>query len=225
MGKIYKSYLIIGGLLAVILIGWGVYTVSYNIKLKNDIENTSVDTKTFKPYMLGDAIDFSETGNSSDFVKTSDGWGGQEPEHRCAVGNSTVMRLYIPDSVGSDLRLRLDAFGVYPPDTATYQEFTIFANDVKIGVLRVGHDGPFSIDIPNGIITDNTLTLRFVPAGTYSPPPDTRKLSMAVREIKIDGVLGAQTKRKIGKWIKENIMGGGVKQTYDTNISKEENWM
>ena len=48
---------------------------------------------------------------------------------------------------------------------------------------------------------------------------------MAVREIKIDGVLGAQTKRKIGKWIKENIMGGGVKQTYDTNISKEENWM
>lgn len=225
MNKVYRSYIIVAAVIVAILMGWGIYSVSYNMRLRNDIENTSIDIKKFKPYILGDKIDFSESGNSSDFIEMNDGWGGQEPEHRCAVGNATVMRLYIPDSIGRDLRLSLDAFGVYPPDTATYQEFTIFANDVKIGVLRIGHDGPFSIDIPNGIITDNTLVLRFVPAGTYSPPPDTRKLSMAVRGIEIDSVLGAQTKRKIGKWIKNNIMGGGVKQTYDTNISKEENWM
>ena len=39
---------------------------------------------------------------------------------------------------------------------------------------------------------------------------------MAVREIVIDRVFGAQTKRKIGIWVKNNIMGGGAKQVYDT---------
>ena len=68
------------------------------------------------------------------------------------------------------------------------------------------------------------MTIRFVPEKPYSPPPDIRKLSMAVREITIDRVLGAQTKRKVGKWVKDNLMGGGVKQTYDTNISAEEEW-
>ena len=202
---------------------WG-YNFIYNKQLKNEIAMTEIDTKIYKPYVLGTEISFKEGGNSAEYVNVADGWGGQEPAHRCAVGSETIMRLYIPDSVGASLRLVVDAFGVFPPKTDKYQEITIFANDIEIGVWRVGLDGPFNIEIPSDIITDNTLTLRFVPAKPYSPPPDIRKLSMAVKTVKIEKIFGAQTKKKIGKWVKENLMDGGIKQTYDTNISKDETW-
>lgn len=224
MKKLYRIFIIIGGIIVLGLLMWGGYRFAYNRQLQNDIKTTSIDKKLYKPYILGTTISFAEGGNSADFVKMSDGWGGQEPEHRCAVGKNTIINLYIPDSVDASLRLTVDAFGVFPPKTDKYQEVTVYANDEKLGEWRVGLDGPFVIEIPNGIIKDNTLTLRFMAAKPYSPPPDVRKLSMAVREIKIERILGAQTKKKIGKWIKYNLMDGGIKQTYDTNISKEEEW-
>ena len=48
---------------------------------------------------------------------------------------------------------------------------------------------------------------------------------MAVREITVERVLGAQTKRKIGIWIKQNLMDGGMPQTYDTDISTNDELM
>lgn len=224
MSKMYKFLLVLLITLIVLLAGWFIYKQVYVLSMRQDIKETAIDTSVFKPYILGERIDFSEQGNSTEYVKISDGWGGQEPEHRCAVGKNTVMKLYIPDSIDASLRLTVDAFGVFPPKTDKYQEVTVYANDEKLGEWRVGLDGPFVIEIPNGIIKDNTLTLRFMAAKPYSPPPDVRKLSMAVREIKIERILGAQTKKKIGKWIKYNLMDGGIKQTYDTNISKEEEW-
>ncbi len=224
MLKKYKVLLFLLIVACICVGGLFAYKQLYTVSVKKDIASTAVDTYVFRPYILGKEIDFSETGNSADYVSVKDGWGGQEPEHRCAVGVETIMRLYIPDSTGAALRLIVDAFGVFPPKTDKYQEVTVYANDEKLGEWRVGLDGPFVIEIPNGIIKDNTLTLRFMAAKPYSPPPDVRKLSMAVREIKIERILGAQTKKKIGKWIKYNLMDGGIKQTYDTNISKEEEW-
>ncbi len=225
MRKLYKYCLIVFIILVAVAGTWVGYSVISNKRLEKDIIESGVDMEVFRPYILGTKISFAEGGNSADFVKTSDGWGGQEPEHRCAVGTQTVMRLYIPEGSGTPLRIVMDGFGVYPVKTATYQKVTIFANDVEIGVWHVGLDGPFSMDIPSSVMVDNKLTLRFVPESPYSPPPDVRKLSMAVKEIKIDKIFGAQTKRKIGKWLKEKVMGGGVKQTYDTNMVKDEDWM
>lgn len=224
MLKKYKVLLFLLIVACICVGGLFAYKQLYTVSVKKDIASTAVDTSVFRPYILGKEIDFSETGNSADYVSVKDGWGGQEPAHRCAVGSETIMRLYIPDSTGATLRLIVDAFGVFPPKTDKYQEITIFANDIEIGVWHVGFDGPFNIEIPSDIITDNTLTLRFVPAKPYSPPPDVRKLSMAVKTVKIEKIFGAQTKKKIGKWVKENLMDGGIKQTYDTNISKEEEW-
>ncbi len=225
MKKNYRYSIILVSFVVALAAAWGIYRIVYNKGLQNDIKTTTIDTKIFRPYILGTNISFAKGGNSSDFVKISDGWGGQEPKHRCAVGAQTVIRLYIPDSQGGNLRLTLDGFGVYPYKTEKYQEVTVFANDVKIAVWQAAHNGPFNVDIPTDLIKDNTLTIRFVPRKPYSPPPDTRKLSMAVREIKIDRVFGAQTKRKIGKWVKENLMGGGIKQNFDTNISKDDAWL
>lgn len=222
MTKFYRRSLILIALLGLSLAGWGVYSMMYNKNLKNDILLTDVDTKVFRPYVLGTEITFNKGGNSLDFINKDDGWGGQEPKHRCAVGKETILRLYIPDGMGASLRLSLDGFGVFQPKKETYQKVTIYANDIEVGVWHVGHDGPFNIDIPSSVMTDNTLTIKFVPEKPYSPPPDTRKISMAVYSIKIDRVLGAQTKRKIGKWVKENLMDGGVKQNYDTSISDDE---
>ena len=125
MRKGYRRALIALIIIGVAVGGWGGYTLLYNKRLENEILSTNVDTKVFRPYILGTPITFKEGGNSAEFVKTADGWGGQEPEHRCAVGDSTVMRLYIPEAEGVALRITMDGFGVYPPKISKYQYFNI----------------------------------------------------------------------------------------------------
>lgn len=215
MRKGYRRALIALIIIGVAVGGWGGYTLLYNKRLENEILSTNVDTKVFRPYILGTPITFKEGGNSAEFVKTADGWGGQEPEHRCMQGSTTILNLYVPDSVGANLRLTVDGFGVYDPADG-YQTIDVYANDTHLITWRVANDGPFMADIPNTVVTDGTLILRFEIAKPYTPPVDTRKLGMAVREIVIDRVFGAQTKRKVGIWVKNNIMGGGAKQVYDT---------
>ena len=92
MSKMYKFLLVLLITLIVLLAGWFIYKKVYVLSMRQDIKETAIDTSVFKPYILGERIDFSEQGNSTEYVKISDGWGGQEPEHRCAVGKNTVMK-------------------------------------------------------------------------------------------------------------------------------------
>ena len=233
IGKIYTSmkktirfFLVCVTLAAMVGVGCYVYNREYVRAATDDIRATDVDLNVFRPYIPGTTISFARGGNSADYVRTTDGWGGQEDEHRCTVGKSTIVRMYIPDATDSYLQLVVDAFGVYPAKFTTYQQITVFANDTEIAVWRVGSDGPFVVDIPSSIITDNTLTLRFDAARPYSPPGDRRKLGMAVRSIKIDRIFAGHTKQKIGRWIKKNIMDGGIRQEYDTSTSGSNDvWM
>lgn len=215
MKKWAKFFIIIVALGLIAGAGWYVYYREYNEKLSSDIAAAAVDEKGLRPYILGTPIVFARDGNSNDYIQKSNGWGGQEPEHRCMQGSTTILNLYVPDSVGANLRLTVDGFGVYDPADG-YQTIDVYANDTHLITWRVANDGPFMADIPNTVVTDGTLILRFEIAKPYTPPVDTRKLGMAVREIVIDRVFGAQTKRKIGIWVKNNIMGGGAKQVYDT---------
>ena len=225
MKKRNKLLILFISLLLVFIAGWLIHYQVNVFRIKNDIKNAAVDTEVYRPYLLGTRISFANGGNSADYIKMEDGWGGQEPEHRCAVGKRSVVRLYIPDSVGENLRLTIDGFGVFSFKTATYQEVKVYGNDVLMTTWQAGYDGPFTVDIPNNIITDNSLTLRFEFAKPHSPAGDKRKIGMAVRSMEIDRIVGSQTKRKIGKWVKYNLMGGGVKQEYDTAVSKDENWL
>lgn len=221
MKKTYKFLLFVFIFLLVLTAGWGVYRQVYRYSIKKDIDTTLVDKSVFRPYIIGEKITFDRQGNSDDFVNVSDGWGGQEDEYRCTVGKNTVTRLYIPKSSGKRLRLEVDATGVYNPKTSAYQEVTIFANDKKLGIWKVSGNGLYTIDIPGSIITDNTLTLRFNAADPYTPLSSGRRLGIVVNEMEIKRVYGWRIKQKIGRWIKYDLMGGGIKQEYDTSISED----
>lgn len=224
--KKWKIFLIV--IVAVALVvggGFMIYRHQYNNAMMSDIATTTVDKNKFRPYILGTPISFARDGNSAEYIKTSDGWGGQEPEHRCALNMESVLNLYIPNGAGTDLRVTVDAFGVFNPNTTTYQQVTVLANGVQVAVWRVGYDGPFVANIPASVMSDDTLSLQFLATQPYTPPKDSRKIFMAVREITVERVLGAQTKRKIGIWIKQNLMDGGMPQTYDTDISTNDELM
>lgn len=205
--------------------GWFLYNCIHTIYMRQDITETAIDTKVFRPYILGTKMSFAKGGNSDDYIDMNKGWSVQEAEHRCMVGKKTVLSLYIPDSVGESLRLEVDGFGVYPPKTKQYQEMKVFANDVLLTTWHAAYDGPFTVNIPTNVIKDNTMVLRFESATPYSPPGDIRKIAMGVRSIKIERNVGTQTKRKIGKWVKENLMGGGMKQEYNTDVEKDDTWL
>ena len=225
MKKLVRILFVFGALAAMTLVGWYVFRREYNNALLSDIAMTTVDKTVFRPYVLGTDIVFANGGNSDDFINVADGWGEHEPMHRCAVGAKTIMRLYIPNGAGSGIRLIVDAFGVYNPSDG-FQTVNVYANDKHIATWNVGHDGPFVANIPESAIPTNTLILRFDAARPYSPPGDRRKLGMAVRSIKIDRIFAGHTKQKIGRWIKKNIMDGGIRQEYDTSTSGSNDvWM
>lgn len=224
MKKLVRILLVFGTLAAMVLVGWYVFCREYNNALSSDIATTTVDKTVFRPYVLGTDIVFANGGNSDDFINVADGWGAHEPKHRCAVGAKTIMRLYIPNGAGTGIRLIVDAFGVYNPSDG-FQTVNVYANDKHIATWNVGHDGPFVANIPESAMPTNTLVLRFDAEKPYSPPGDKRKLSMAVKNIRLERIVGAKTKRKIGVWIKENLIGGGTQQVYDTAPVTDDIWM
>lgn len=225
MRKVINFLWVIITIAALVCVGVYIYNREYRKTLITDIINTTTDKSKFKPYILGTNISFARNGNSAEYINVSDGWGGQEDVHRCALGNTSVLRLYIPDGAGTTLRLTVDAFGVFAPKIYDSQKITVYANDNMVTVWYVGYDGPFSVVIPDWIMIDNTLVLRFEAAAPYAPPPDKRKISMAVKNIVIEKIYGARIKREIGLWIKNNLMNGGIQQTYDTDIVTDDNWM
>lgn len=200
------------------------YNREYQKILLADIAGTAIDKSVYKPYIFGTTISFARGGNSAEYINISDGWGGQEDLHRCAVGKTSVIRLYIPDGAHRNLRLTVNGFGVWNQKLSDAQQITVYANDTQLAIWQVGGVAPYSVIIPDYIMADNTLVLRFVAAQPHSPPPDKRKLSMAVRNIVIDKVYGATVKRQIGIWIKDNLMDGGVPQTFDTDVVADEDW-
>lgn len=220
MKRIYKICLVIVSLFALGAAAIYVYRHKYNENLMENIANTAVDTDYYRPYVLGRNISFADGGNSAEFIRTSDGWGGQEPEHRCAIGNKSVIRLYIPNSVGADLRLTVDGFGVFNPKKYQNQEVNVYANEELVASWSAAYDGPFVANLPTNLVQNNTLTLRFEFSHPYKASKNSPAISMAVKNIRISRRIGVRLKQKIGKWIKEQLNGGDFQSENEVNATK-----
>ena len=199
--KKIKLFLIIGIVLC-ILAGVAVYLFQSDGTWPN---SKVVDTSVFKPYIPNTEIIFNQNGNSDDFITTADGWGGQEPKHRCMIGKQIDLNLYVKDGKNSPLILGVYGFGVFDSTKYTEQEITVFANGTEIEKWPVTRNDEYTASIPAYLMKDDTLKLRFVIREPYTPNGDTRKIGMAVKKITLTKKVAGRTRVKIGKWIKDKL--------------------
>ena len=197
--KKIKLFLIIGIVLC-ILAGVAVYLFQSDGTWPN---SKVVDTSVFKPYIPNTEIIFNQNGNSDDFITTADGWGGQEPKHRCMIGKQIDLNLYVKDGKNSPLILGVYGFGVFNPVKYQYQEITVFANGTEIEKWHVSNRDEYTASIPAYLMKDDTLNLRFV---AHEPHlQHNRQLAMAVQKITLTKKVAGRTRVKIGKWIKDKL--------------------
>lgn len=192
-------------------------------KHKNGSESVKPINSNIVLYNLGSKIYFSENGNSKNFVKDADGWGGQEPKYRCTVGSETVVKFNLANTRNFDLELQIMAFGVYPPDDIE-QKVSVFANGTNVANWSVRRLDTYVAEIPASLTQDGILVIKFVPEKPYTPIGDHRKLGMAVHEMTLTRNLGAQTKKKIGRWLKNIIVDSdkhiNIFEEYDGKIDE-----
>ena len=169
------------------------------------LKNATVDLSEYRPYVLNTDIDFTKDGNSVKYISSDYGWGGLEPKWRCTVGKESIVKLYIKDAKNTDLVVNVYGFGVFDYKTEKNQKITVFANGTEIGGWDVGDNSGYSLKIPNSVMVDNSLTLKFVIDKPYVSAFDSRPLGMAVRQMNVRKQFANKTKRKIGKWLKDKI--------------------
>jgi hypothetical protein len=162
-----------------------------------------VDTSVFKPYIPNTEIVLDKDGNSSEYILMQNGWGAQEPTHRCMIGKQIDLNLYIKDGKNSPLILGVYGFGVFNPVKYQYQEITVFANGTEIEKWHVSNRDEYTASIPAYLMKDDTLNLRFV---AHEPHlQHNRQLAMAVQKITLTKKVAGRTRVKIGKWVKEKL--------------------
>ena len=169
------------------------------------LKNATVDLSEYRPYVLNTDIDFTKDGNSVKYISSDYGWGGLEPKWRCTVGKESIVKLYIKDAKNTDLVVNVYGFGVFDYKNEKNQKITVFANGTELGVWGVGDNSKYSVKIPESVMVDNSLTLKFVIDKPYVSAIDSRPLGMAVRQMNIRKQFANKTKRKIGKWLKDKI--------------------
>ena len=194
-------FLLIG--LAVLLLGGIVWFFSSGDDTW--LKNATVDLSEYRPYVLNTDIEFNQDGNSVKYISSDYGWGGVEPKWRCTVGKESVVKLYIKDAKNTALVLNVYGFGVFNYKTEKNQKITVLANGTEIGEWAVGDNSKYSLKIPDSVMVDNSLTLKFVIDKPYVSAFDSRALGMAVRQMNIRKQFANKTKRKIGKWLKDKI--------------------
>ncbi len=178
----------------------------------------------YKPYTLGTEIQFKKGGNSRDFVYMRDGWGGQGRHFTYTMGKTSTIKLRIKDGANKGLNLEIMAFGLYDA-IDKHQEIHVFVNDIKLKTLKVASSDSYTIQIPPAVMPTDDMVIRFEAQKPYLLPNETKKMrvGMGVSSIKITRAFGLQTKRNIGRWIKNKVLksDGNVvdweEESYDIN--------
>lgn len=173
-------------------------------------------------YSAGDIIDFARDGNSMEYAPADGKWGAQEPKHRCITAKTAELKLFVPDADGADMRLSVNAFGVYNPiDPCQY--VTVYVNDTNLTKWCMANRDVYTVIIPAKLVKDGALHITFEIANPYVNDVDVRTLGAAVREIRVDKLLGQQTKKKLSLWLQKKIWGKPAENPYaDENAQPEK---
>ena len=215
MHKTKKIFLIISVITIVCVTGlvWLLNSVSFGSSSVPD---------GYVVYNSGKVIDFSKDGNSRDFAPVDGAWGGQEPKHRCITAKTAELKLFVPDADGADMRLSVNAFGVYNPiDPCQY--VTVYVNDTNLTKWCMANRDVYTVIIPAKLVKDGALHITFEIANPYVNDVDVRTLGAAVREIRIEKLIGQQTKKKLSLWLQKKIWGKPAENPYaDENAQPEK---
>lgn len=172
----------------------------------NWMKNTGVDLSVYKPYKFNTEINFNQNGNTKDYIKYEDGWGGQEEIYRMNMGKESIIRLYIKDGKNKDILLQLDCLGIFNLDKEKFQTITLVANGKEVKKWEMPYEfKSYYALIPSDLMQDNTLVLNFITDKPYASPTDSRLRGMAVTKIILKNVSVSKTKKKIAKYIKEKL--------------------
>lgn len=175
----------------------------------------------YKLYHIGQTIDFSRDGNSAKFVDTKMGWGGQEAKHRCFVGDSVELPLYIPNVANQQILLYVHASGVFKPGNEC-QNITVYVNDSLVEEWCMDSRDIYTAIIPANLITSDKLNIRFAIETPYVSPANSRPLGAAVREIYLEKKFAQKTRKKISRWVQDKLFGNKPMPEYGMQNKESE---
>ena len=158
----------------------------------------------FREYKIGKKISFSKGGNSK--LYTESGWSSQESGLTWTDGEDAYMNMFVNKAKGKSLKMVVDGRAIFAP-TDKYQNVTVYVNDKELTTWQVSSNSPtYYVVIPQDVVGNGALSVRFHIAKPFSPKSDSRRLGLAVRSIELSSRFSAQTKTKLASWVKNKVL-------------------
>ena len=134
---------------------------------------------------------YFDTLNKSYEIYNIKGLSGQEETGVWTLGNEAEFQFNLPDS-SNDLNL---SFGAHPliGESLSAQAVEIVANGNSLETMTISEAGTYNLTIPNSVITDNGLNLKFLLHTAVSPKElqindDERILGLFFNEMSISEI-------------------------------------
>ncbi len=144
------------------------------------------NTKNLKS---GSVIDFSEGGNSSDYLVY--GWSHQEKYFRWTNGNNAGLLFSISNKPKDSLEIRLQGFGYLGNGKIKHQMVSISANNNFVGYWEMKKEGVYKVIVPPEFLANNeTVLIDFELKDATAPATllnsyDNRLLGIGIKKIEI----------------------------------------
>lgn len=166
---------------------------------------TPVDLKNpkgFHEYKIGEKLELRMDGNSEDYL--GQGWSLCEKRFTWTDDKNAYVNMFVKNAAGKRLQLVVSGHCIYDPEINKNQKITVYVNDTELEKWDcVREENVYRVVLPESVIGDGAIQIRFNIDNPFSPGSDTRSLGMAVRTLQLTGLSSSRTKVKIALWLKK----------------------
>ena len=158
--------------------------------------------KGFYKYNIGDELELKINGNAENYLGA--GWSGFEKSFTWTDGQDAYINMFVKNAAGKKLQLNVYGHCIFDPENAQSQKITVYANGTELTTWDCKREhSSYRAVLPESVVGNGALEIRFNIDKPFSPGADTRKLGIAVKEIEISNISLSQTKLKIALWLKK----------------------
>ena len=158
----------------------------------------------FAYVQIGKEISFKRNGNSQKYI--GDGWSGPEQHFTWTDGNDAYVNMFVENVANKNLQLNVYAKAIFD-ETDKNQKVTVFVNDTELTTWEMWRESNiYSVLLPESVVGDGALKIRFHIHKPHKLKSDTRDLGMSVKTIDVSRFVSAKYKIKIARWIKNTLL-------------------
>lgn len=162
----------------------------------------SRNIEQYQTYKIGKEITFKIGGNSEKYIGT--GWSGSEQKFTWTDGNDAYVMMFIKDTYDKKLQLNLLGHCIFDSEKSENQKITVYANNTELTTWDCKREETvYHAVLPQEIIENGLLKIRFNINEPFSPGADTRRLGLSVKSIDLSKLSTSKMKIKIALWLKK----------------------